>query len=144
MTLHNTSFSSPATQVSVAGVAALTLPAIPFWLAIVFGAVPTIYYTLLTIDYIRNWKPPTVKQQTIGAALAKINDLVGADRPYLIAAAIAGVATANSLGYHIPDWVYGLLGAGGLISVHRIANGIVVLNKPTIAPVVISTKDTHE
>jgi hypothetical protein len=139
MAIHNSVVSSPPAQVVAAGVAALTLPAIPFWLAVIFGAVPTLYYTLLTIDYIRNWKPPTVQQQTVGAILAKITDLVGYDRPYLVAAAIFVVSVLSSYGIHIPVWVYGVLGAGGMISMHRITSAAVVLDKPVIAPIVVPT-----
>lgn len=35
-------------------------------------------------------------------------------RSYLTAAAIAAAAAAQALGYPVPDWVFGILGAGGL------------------------------
>lgn len=133
MALHGTVVASPSAQFTVAGVAALAIPSLPFWMAATAAIVPTIYYTFLTIDYIRNWKPPTVQRQTVGAVLAKVNDLIGADRPYLVAFAIAGVAAANAFGLHIPDWVYAMLGAGGLISVHRLSKANVVIDRPAIS-----------
>lgn len=134
--------NSPTIQVLAAGVTAVAMPSLPLWLAVCAAAVPTVYYLLLTIDYIRNWKPPTVQRQTVGAVLAKITDLIGHDRPYLVAIAIAGVAAANYFGYPIPNWIVMLLGAGGLISVHSMAKGPIVLNTPTIAPVIITPEGT--
>lgn len=133
MALHGTVVASPSAQFVAAGVAAVAMPSLPLWLAVLIAIPFPVYYTFLTIDYIRNWKPPTVQRQTVGAILAKMEDLVGVDRPYLVAFAIAGVAAANAFGLHIPDWVYAILGAGGLISVHRLSKANVVIDKPAIA-----------
>lgn len=55
-------------------------------------------------------------------------------KTYLVAGAIVVVGVAQGLGYHIPDWVLWVLGAGGL-SAHR--NAVAQVQED-----VIDTKNT--
>ena len=41
-------------------------------------------------------------------------DFLKGKKTYLVALVAAAVAAANALGYPVPEWVFILLGAGGL------------------------------
>jgi hypothetical protein len=118
--MHSTAAGSPTAQLIAASAAVLTVPALPLWLAISAAAVPTIYYLLLTLDYLRNWKAsPT--PATLGSALATLTGIWKQDKPMLIAGAMLAYAGAQYAHLPIPAWISTLAMAAGLVIVHNVS-----------------------
>lgn len=131
--MHNSFAGSPTAQFIAASAAVMTVPSLPLWLAVSAAAVPTIYYALLTLDYLRNWKASTTPA-SIGSALATMTGIWKQDKPILIAITMLAYAGAQYAHVPIPAWISTIAMAAGLVIVHNVSKQTALATLTPVAP----------